>query len=172
MNKQPYGARFAEAWRSLQVYLADLDPAELEAMEREDFDGTLALLAQQPAIGSAVAHASAGARTPEELAIAIVKARLDALALSADPARRAPWGARFVQAWRSTGFPLSAFGYGLIQSLKGADRDGAIDLLRAHLKILPGTKLDPWQATDPAALAASLGQAWHLRQLTIALLWM
>jgi len=127
---RPYGARFAEAWKQLQRYLADLDAEELEQLSRSDLAATLALLKQQPALGHSGALNNGHKKLPEELALAIVQERLSALTSGLAHGAEGKWGARFLEAWRNHGGPVSCFKYAQIQELKAADREGAIKVLR------------------------------------------
>jgi hypothetical protein len=125
-----YGARFAEAWATIQAYLSDLDRDELLDLAGADREGTVALLARQPEVGGSSALERAGGLEPEELAIRIVQERLEALASSAGEA----FGARFLAEWRRLGGPISAFRYSVLQELKQADRE---DTLRALTRVVP-----------------------------------
>jgi hypothetical protein len=169
---KPYGARFAEAWKLLQVYLADLDPSELSAMEKMDSEATLSLLHKQPALGTSGALQDAGNTGPEEFAIAIMRERLDILERAVKPGGSALWGARFMQAWRDQGMPLSAFNYGLIQSIKQAEKDQTIKILRKNVQALGSGNSAFWDTKNPERLAEKLGNAWRMRQMAIAMTFM
>lgn len=171
-QKPPYGARFAEAWKLLQVYLADLDPSELEGMEKMGETETLSLLKMQPALGSAGALVESGSGAPEELAIAILRERLDTLERAVKPGANAPWGALFMRGWKAEGMPLSAFNYELIQSIKMAGKAETIKILRKNVQGIGSGKASWWDVNDPEGLAQKLGQAWRMRQMVFAVSFM
>ncbi len=157
-----YGERFAETWKQLQRYLADLDPAEMKQLHGKDFDATLKVLQAQPALGMTPALQGADDRSPEDLAIAIVKDRLQVLEQSFGSRGREPWGAQLLTSLRDRRVPISYFRYATIQELKDADRATALSILRRHM-MLPAS----WEsASSPEQMADELLRAWQLRQIT------
>ena len=128
-KEAPYGERFAEAWAQLQRYLGDLDPEELERMATKDFEGTLKMLEEQPALGHSGALHSAAKKNPEELAVAIIRERLRALTDMDADGDDSRYGVEFLQAWKNMGGGVTRFRYATIQELKKADKDEAIEIL-------------------------------------------
>ncbi len=128
-DEPPYGERFSKAWAQLQRYLGDLDQNELAKMAKLDFEGTLKLLQEQPALGHSGALNKAKGKKPEELAAAILAQRLAALTQDYGSGDDSPWGARFLKAWRSCGGGIAHFRYAMIQELKKADKEESIELL-------------------------------------------
>lgn len=127
-----FGARFAEAWATLQDYLADLDHAELKQLATADRAATLSLLQEQPQLRGSSSLEGADAVEPEELALKLVRERLDELVVPRDS--EATWGARFLAEWRALGAPISTFRYAVLQELKRGDRDATLAVL---LKLYP-----------------------------------
>jgi hypothetical protein len=74
-----YGARFAEAWATLQQHLADLDRDELEQLAGADRAATLTLLEEQPQLRGSTSLKGAETEGPEELALRLVRERPDGL---------------------------------------------------------------------------------------------
>ena len=147
----PYGARFAQAWTALQAYLSDLDRDELADLATSDQPATIELLARQPELGSADALQHPEGLEPEELALRIVRERLDAL----DEQFGEVWGARFIAEWRRIGAPVSLFPYAVLQELKGSDREEALKLIQSR-KRLSHALLKRLQSLDPEPAAALL----------------
>ena len=133
LEERPYGSRFAEAWAQLQRYLADLDETELTALSSAGVEETLRVLKQQPALGHSGALHGADEKGPEELAAAIVQERLKALTQSFGRGDARPWGAQFLEAYRSYRGSLASFRYSTIQELKSADKEEAIQILTKRL---------------------------------------
>lgn len=152
-NESDYGRRFADAWTQLQVYLAELDPGELESLATQDVRGTVELLARQPELGSSSALRDAGAVGPEELAVRLLGEKLEALRLGPEGAG-ASFGAQFLEAWRELGGTLSSFSYATLQRLKQADRSEAVAILARSMG--PGARPRALGAATPRELAGRL----------------
>jgi hypothetical protein len=172
ISDKPFGARFAESWELLQRFLADLDPAELKQMSTLDASQTLDLLRRQPAIGLTDTMRGTPDLAPEELAIAIVRSRMEVLEESHDPSLGQPWGARFLAAWKRRKMPLSAFNYALIQALKGADEVGAKKILKRNLSMSYGVTSDWASIKDPERAASEVGGAWQMNQMAISMMFL
>jgi hypothetical protein len=166
-SEPTYGARFAEAWATIQAYLSDLDRDELADLASSDRHATFALLAKQPELGSSSTLDGAAGLEPEELAIKLVQDRLEALASSTGDA----WGGRFLAEWRSLGGPISAFRYSVIQELKQANREDALRTLARLMNL--NVALKRRLSTESPSGAANLlhNELRHRQTATAAGLW-
>ena len=133
LDETPYGKQFAECWSLLQRYMADLDTSELSKMSKLDAAETLGVLKRQPALGASQVLSGAAALGPEQLAVAILKDRLEILTghLGGDP--QDCWGARFLSRWKKLGGPVSSFSYAQIQKLKLADQEAVAKMFKSSM---------------------------------------
>jgi hypothetical protein len=160
-----FGKRFAETWELLQTYLGDLDPKELARMGSMDFQAALKLLKLQPAVGQSGALDDARGKTPEQLALAIIQERLQALTGKLSSGPGGAWGGRFLQHWRKLGGPISSFKYAQIQALKVADQEGVVKMFKQQAGSFQVAKV--LRESSPEDAATILLQQQRLSTLTL-----
>jgi len=131
-DETPFGKRFADAWTLLCAYLADLDARELAEIAKTDFDGTLAVLKRQPALGQSGALDEAADLAPETLALAIIQERIRVLTGQLSSGPENTFGQRFLNHWREAGGLVSCFSYAQIQQLKKAEREEVVGMFKTR----------------------------------------